>query len=259
MHEKKQDVPKERANAAIYPAVINESMAKHFWPGESAIGQIYSRGSDTGPWQQVIGVVNDVREWGLTEKPVPEGYTVFNDGSHPILVLHTQTPPAGATVEVRRILAQLDSSLPLSGVRTMSEVIDEGARGTQFLSLLVGAFAAFAALLAAVGIYGVLSYVVTQRTREIGIRMSLGASRGLVLRQVLGEGMQLALLGFGLGIAGALAVGRVMASLLHDVKPNDPGVLAGTTLLLAIIALAACLIPARRAASLDPMKALRHD
>jgi putative ABC transport system permease protein len=128
------------------------------------------------------------------------------------------------TAEVRRALAQTDASLPLFSVRSMDQVIGENAQGEQFLSLLVGSFAGLAVLLAAVGIYGVLSYAVTERTREIGIRMSLGASRGRVLGQVILEGMRLAVTGFAVGIAGALAAGRVLASLLHEVNPGDPAI-----------------------------------
>ena len=129
----------------------------------------------------------------------------------------------------------------------------------RFLTLLIGSFAALAALLAAIGIYGVLSYVVTQRTREIGVRIALGASRGRVLGEVLRDGARLALLGFAVGIAGALACGRILASLLNEVKPSDPAVLAATAGLLAAVALVACYLPARRAARLDPMAALRHE
>jgi ABC-type antimicrobial peptide transport system permease subunit len=141
----------------------------------------------------------------------------------------------------------------------MDQVVGEQAEGQQFLSLLVGSFAALAALLAAIGIYGVLSYAVRQRTREIGIRMSLGASRGRVLGEVLREGMRLAVLGLAVGIAGAFAAGRVLASLLSEVKPGDPLIFVATAGLLGVVALIACYLPARRAARLDPMTALRYE
>jgi ABC-type antimicrobial peptide transport system permease subunit len=141
----------------------------------------------------------------------------------------------------------------------MDDVVAGQAQGQQFMSALVGSFAGLAALLAAIGIYGVLSYLVTQRTREIGIRMSLGASRYRVLGELLREGMTLALVGLAFGAGGAYAAGKVLASLLHEVKPGDPLIFASTALLLAAVALIACYVPARRAARLDPMKALRYE
>jgi len=220
---------------------------------------MFSQGGDNGPWKQVIGVVSDVRQWGLTQKPRPEAFDPFDGDSRLFLVLHTSMPPASLTPQVRRALSQIDSTLPLYSVRSMDEVAASQAEGQQFLSLLVGSFAGLAALLAAIGIYGVLSYAVRQRTREIGIRMSLGASRGRVLGQVLLEGMRLALLGLVVGIAGALAAGRVLASLLSEVKPGDPAIFVATAGLLAAVALVACYLPARRAAKLDPMAALRYE
>jgi putative ABC transport system permease protein len=251
--------PDAEANAIVSPVVINEAMALAFWPKQSPLGQMFSQGSDHGPWKQVIGVVNDVRQWGLAHKPVPEAYEAYTGDSRPFLVLHTTRQPLSLTPEVRRALAQTDASLPLFSVRTMDQVIGENAQGQQFLSLLVGSFAGLAVLLAAVGIYGVLSYAVTERTREIGIRISLGAGRGRVLGQVILEGMRLALVGFAVGIVGALAVGRVLASLLHEVKPGDPAIFAVTAGFLALVALLACYLPARRAAHLDPMTALRYE
>jgi putative ABC transport system permease protein len=251
--------PADLTNGVVYPCVINESMARFFWPNQNPLGKMFSQGSDTGPWKQVIGVVSDVRQWSLTHRPVPEAYDAFDGGSRLFLVLHTSLPPSSVTAEVRRALGQIDSTLPLYSVRSMDQVVGEQAEGQQFLSLLVGSFAALAALLAAIGIYGVLSYAVRQRTREIGIRMSLGASRGRVLGEVLREGMRLAVLGLAVGIAGAFAAGRVLASLLSEVKPGDPLIFVATAGLLAVVALIACYLPARRAARLDPMTALRYE
>ena len=257
--ESNTDPPAALTGDAVYPCVINERMARFFWPNQNPLGKMFSQGGDNGPWKQVIGVVSDVRQWGLTQKPRPEAFDPFDGDSRLFLVLHTSMPPASLTPQVRRVLSQIDSTLPLYSVRSMDEVAASQAEGQQFLSLLVGSFAALAALLAAIGIYGVLSYAVRQRTREIGIRMSLGASRGRVLGQVLREGMRLALLGLVVGIGGALAAGRVLASLLSEVKPGDPLIFAATAGLLAAVALVACYLPARRAAKLDPMAALRYE
>jgi ABC-type antimicrobial peptide transport system permease subunit len=203
-----------------------------------------------GPWRQVVGVVGDVRQRGLAEEAHPEAYDSLHAPRNVFLTLHTSVPPSGVSPAVRRALARIDSSLALFRERTMEDVVDDNSRGQRFLSSLVGCFAALAALLAAVGIYGVQSYVVTQRTREIGIRISLGASRARVLGEILRQGMLLAFAGFILGIAGAFAAGRVMESLLHEVQPRDPAIFAATAALLFTVTLLACYIPARRAARL---------
>ena len=249
----------EQANAIVRPAVINQSMARHFWANQDPVGRMFSWGSDTGPWWQVVGVVDDVREWGLTEKAIPEAYAPYAADGRVVLVLRTGHTTEGVAAAVRGELARIDPALPLFSVRTMNEVIGDHAQGQQFLSLLVGAFAVFAALLAAMGIYGVLSYLVTQRTREIGIRISLGATRGRVLGGVLREGMVLTAAGVVCGLAGALAAGRILAGMLHEVKPFEPVLFGATAAVLAAIALAACCIPARRAARLDPLTALRYE
>ena len=234
-------------------------MAKFFWPDEDPLGKMFSQGSDTGPWRQVIGIVGDVPQWGLTQKPIPEAYDPFDGRSRQFLVLHTSAPPAAITPQVRRALAKIDSTLPLYSIRSMDEVVSGQAQGQQFLSTLVGSFAALAALLACIGIYGVISYLVTQRTREIGIRMSLGAGRSRVLAGILREGMTLAALGLLLGVAGSYAAGKLLRTLLHEVQPGDPAIVAATALLLALVTAIGCFIPARRAARVDPIIALRYE
>ena len=250
----------DETNSIVYPSVINQTMARTFWPTEDPIGKMYAHGSDNGPWHEVVGVVGDVKQWGLVHAPVPEGYDLW-DGSRGrcVLVLHTSLPPASMTSSVRKVLAETDSSLPLFQVRSMQEVIADQAAGQQYMTLLLGLFAGLALLLAAVGIYGVLSYLVTQRTREIGIRMSLGATYGHVLRMVLGQGFRLACWGFGLGIVGALAARKVIASSLTLSKPNDPLIYAAAAAGIALVALLACYLPARRATRVDPVVALRYE
>ncbi len=252
-------IPPSVSNDIVYPSVINEAMARYFWPNQSPLGQMFSSGSPNGPWNQVIGVVSDVRQRGLTRAPEPEAYDALQSPQRIFLVLRTTMRLSGMTEAARRLLAKIDPALPLYDVRTMEDVVADNSVDQRFLSVLVGAFAGLAALLAAIGIYGVLSYAVTQRTREIGIRMSLGASRGRILAEVLRQAMALALVGFAAGIAGAIAAGRIFAGLLHEVKPGDPWTIAATACLLAAVALAACYIPARRAARLDPMNALRYE
>jgi len=259
--EKKERLPAEQRNLMVYATVINQTMARSFWPDQDPLGQMFAGGGgdQNGPWRQVVGVVGDVRQWGLTQKAQPEAYDPLYAPSRVFLALHTSLAPASLTPAVRRALSQIDSSLALFRARTMEDVVDDNSQGQRFLSSLVGTFAALAALLAALGIYGVLSYAVTQRTREIGIRMSLGASRARVLGQVMREGVVLASAGLAVGIGGALAAGRLMESLLHELKPRDPAIFAATAALLAAVTLLACYIPARRAARLDPMRALRYE
>jgi putative ABC transport system permease protein len=259
LFEKSDKPPAQETNSMIYPAVINETMARRFWPNEDPLGKLYSPGSDDGPWRQVIGVVGDVKQWSLSHEPVPEGYTVLDGGSRMYLVLHTSVPPATITGAVRYAVTEIDSSLPLFGIRTMDAIIAEHAAGQQFVTLLLGSFAGLALLLAAVGIYGVLSHLVSQRTREIGIRMSLGASRAQVLCLVLGHGFRLMLVGFVLGIAGAIAARKLLANSLHMIKASDPLIYVVTVFCLAAIALLACYLPARRAARVDPVIALRYE
>ncbi len=256
-----KDLPPEERRQMVYATVINETMARMFWPGEDPLGRMFTGGGgdENGPWKEVIGVVGDVRQWGLTQKPQPEAYDSMTGNGYFYLTLETSVPPESVTPGVRAALKGLDSSLALHQPRTIEDVVDDNSKGQKFLSSLVGVFAGLAALLAGIGIYGVLSYAVTQRTREIGIRMSLGAGRGRVLAEVLREGMLLAAGGFAVGIAGSLAAGNVMASLLHEVQPRDPEIFLATAALLGTVTLLACYIPARRAANLEPMRALRHE
>ncbi len=260
----KQNLPDDQRQAlvdgAVYPVVINQRLAHEFWPNQDAIGQFYSGDGEHGPWYQVVGVVGDVKQGGLAQRrAAPENYPAYDGDSSLFLVLHTTVAPESVVSGVRHELAQMDSSLPLFEVRTMDEVIAQHAAGQQVMSGLLGIFAALALALAAVGIYGVLSYSVTQRTHEIGIRMSLGARRSDVLRLVMGHGTRLVIVGFVLGLAGAFAARRLMKSLLHAIQAGDPAVYVAAPLVLGAIALLACYSPARRAARVDPMCALRYE
>ena len=249
----------EESNAIVLPTIINQAMVREFWPNENPQGKMFSYGDKDGPWLQVVGVTGNVKQWSITHDSVPEAYTPFDGSQYLHLVVHASSPGVEITAGVRHVLGQVDSSLPLYSVRTMDYVIAEHASGQQFLAMLLGLFSGLALLLAAIGIYGVLSYLVTQRTREIGIRMSLGASRSRVLGLVLKQGMRLAGIGFAIGLVGALAAGRLLSSLLHEVRPSDPIIILLTALCLGAVALIACYLPARRAAEVDPIVALRHE
>ncbi|PYY13902.1 MAG: hypothetical protein DMG61_11765 [Acidobacteria bacterium] len=249
----------EQSNAITIPTMVNQEMVRRFWPDQNPIGQMFARGNKDGPWYQVIGVTGDVKQHSITNPPYPEAYDAFDGSFYLYVMVHTSTPSLDVTSELRHALSQIDSTLPLFGVRTMNDVIAEHTSGQQFLALLVALFSGLALLLAAVGMYGVLSYLVTQRTREIGIRMSLGASRANVLSLVLKHGMRLAGFGFAAGLVAAFVAGRLLGGLLHEVHPGDPVVMIATAMSLAAVALAACYLPARRAARVDPMVALRHE
>jgi putative ABC transport system permease protein len=252
--------PSETQNA-IYPVDIDRAMARMFWPDQNPIGQRFSYGGANGPWLEVVGVVGDTRQWGLRTPPRPEEYQPF-DGrlwGGTILVLHTALPPHSLVAEVRQQVRALDPDLPLFGVRTVEQLVAQQTAGTRTESLLVGLFAGLAVLLAAVGIYGVMAYLVAQRTPEIGIRMALGARRSDVLRLVGGRGLKLTLIGVAIGNACALGLTRFLASLLYEVKPTDRLTFIAVSLILTIVALLASYIPSRRATKIDPMVALRYE
>lgn len=183
----------------------------------------------------------------------------FNDWHAMNLVLRTQTdPPSTASAAVAEIHS-LDSDLAVANIQTMEQVISSSVAGSRFYTLLLGAFAGVALFLAALGIYGVLAYNVSQQSREIGIRIALGAQRTSVMRLVLRQGTRCALIGCGIGVAAALALTRLMRSLLYNTSPADPATFAGVVIVLVVVAFAACWIPARRAMRIDPVVALRHE
>ena len=176
-----------------------------------------------------------------------------------IVVLRTRGEPMGQVAALREVVQRLDKNVPLADIRTLGSLVDGAVVGRRFTFGLVGCFAAVALILAAIGIYGVLSYLVSQRTREIGVRMALGAQARDVIRLTLKQGMRPALIGVGLGLAGAFAGTRLMSSLLFGVSATDPQTFAGSALLLMLVALLPCWLPARRAARVDPMVALRSE
>jgi putative ABC transport system permease protein len=239
--------------------IINQKMATEFWPNESALGKLFE--VDSIP-VQVIGVVADTKIFtSPRQKTIDEAYFPVSWGSRSEMAITVHSTQAAAALPetVRRTIAGMDSSLPVFNVRTMQQVIVESSSDTRFEALLLGTFAALALLLAAVGIYGVMSYLVAQRTQELGIRMALGAQPFDVLRLVLGRGVALTVAGLAIGLVAAFAITRLLSKLLFGVSATDPVTFFSVALLLGIVALAACYIPARRATRIDPLVALRYE
>jgi putative ABC transport system permease protein len=244
--------------------LINQTLAREFFPGEDPLGRRLKQGPDRpdNPFMEIVGVVGDVRYEGLDAKVQPAYYLPFAQngwGDMSLLVRSSATDPAALVPAVRGELRALDPELPLAGVRTMDELLTRSVAEPRFRTLLLAVFACAALLLAAVGIYGVMSYTVAQRTHEIGIRMALGAQGRDVLRLVVGQGVRLTLVGVLLGLAGALLLTRVLTGLLFGVSATDPLTLVCVPLLLSLAALLACYVPARRASKIDPLVALRYE
>jgi putative ABC transport system permease protein len=255
----------ERDTAASTPViVINETFARHFWPKEPAIGHRISIDFPKPFFRTVIGVVEDVQERGydLAMKPgyyVPAAQQSGNGGPVDFLVVRTKGQPTSLMPSIRRIVANVDPEQPISNVQTMDEIVDLNVADRRQQMTLLGAFAALALLLASIGLYGVLSYSVTQRVREIGLRMALGASASSVTQMVVKHGITLTGIGVAIGLAGSWAATRALKKMLYGVSSTDPTTFAAVAALLTVIALAACWIPARRASRVDPIVALREE
>jgi predicted permease len=242
-------------------AIVNESFARRYWPGASAIGKHIRYSGSTDPWMEVIGVSKDEKHYGLDQPMRPSVFVPmrFAPRGSMALVLRTAVEPASLTAPARDVLRQMDADLPMYAVRTMQDRVDRSLGVRRGYSWLFGAFAAVALLLAAAGIYGVISYAVSQRTQEIGIRIALGAQPGQVMGEVLRSGMLLVSVGVVLGLAGALGAARLLESLLFGVSWHDLRIYGAVIAGVALVGLAANLLPARRAATVDPIRALRFE
>ena len=256
----------ERDGAQAAPvAVINETLARKYWPGESALGHRLQLGSG-GPdvWRTIVGVVRDVRERGYeaAQKPItylPYAQNIETWARPEYLVVRTSGEPTSAVGVARAAVAAVDAEQPISAVRTMEDIVDLDVSTRSQQATLLGTFAALAVLLASVGLYGVLSYAVTQRSREIGLRIALGASSLGIVWLVVVRGVALTGAGLAFGMAGALAATRAMQGLLYGVTPGDPGTFIIVVAVLTTVGFAACIVPALRATRLSPLQMLREE
>jgi putative ABC transport system permease protein len=246
------------------PAVvlINQLMAKRYWPGASAIGKRITFGEpEENAWMTVVGVVADVRQRSLTAEAQPQIYGAHSQAGleEMTLLVGSTLPTASVEPALKSAVGAIDPTVPVSGVRALTEVRSGAVATERFRTLVLATFALLALALAAIGVYGVISYGVIQRSREIGIRMALGARRAEILKLVVGEGMVTVGIGIVAGVLGAMVLSRFIASLLYDVQPHDPATFVAISGLIAAVALAACLVPARRAMRVDPARALRAE
>jgi len=261
--------PSDRVEGEKDPmiVIINETMAKQYFGGKDPIGGRIQTGDPDprSPWETIVGVVGDVKYSGLDSGPQPTIYVPYNENGwvgwsrEMYLVVRSSGGAQQVVPAIRAELASVDSTLPLAQVRTMDERLDESLVQQRFRTWLISGFAALALLLSAIGIYALISYSVTQRTREIGVRVALGAQRSHVLGMVLRDGLKLLLFGLLLGWIGAFSATRVMRSLLYSTSATDAVSFAATSITLTAVALLACYIPARRATKVDPMVALRYE
>jgi putative ABC transport system permease protein len=244
--------------------VINQSLARRFWPDENPVGKRLKPGrpdNPNNPWFVVKGVVADSNQGSLDAQVKPEVYFALGQLAWRYrrmnLAIRTHGDPMSLVNQIQKEIWSVDSDQAVYQVQTMEQMVGTSIGTRRFAMLLLLLFASLAVTLAAIGIYGVMSYAVTQRTHEIGVRMALGAGARDVLKLVIRQGMRPALLGVGIGLAGAFALTRMMKGLLYDVSATDPLTFAAITLLLTAVAILACWIPARRATKVDPMVALR--
>jgi putative ABC transport system permease protein len=251
------------ADAAQSPAVVivGETLARRFWPGGGAVGERLVLDLPNVKGAEIVGVVKDVKPERLEGEDWPTIYSTYPQAPAVTMtmVVRTAGPPAAVAAAVRRAVHRLDPGQPLADLRTMDVVVEEAVAGSRFNAVVLAIFAVLAFTLAAVGIYGVIAYDVSERTHELGIRLALGAQRSDVLRMVVGQGTRLAAAGIGIGLIVSFGLTRLMGSMLYDVRPTDASTFLAIALGLGAVAIAASWLPSRRAVRLDPAVALRHE
>ncbi len=244
--------------------IVNQSMAKKLWPGKDPLGQQVAVANGDYPLMTIVGIVQNVKHLSLREEPGPEMYVPFTQKPFPSMrmmqfVVRSSADPKPLASSAQAAIRSLDSGLPVGKVTTLQAIVDASVAGQRFSMILLGSFAVLSLLLASSGLYGVISYWVTQRTREIGVRMVLGATRGTVLGMVVRQGLRVALAGIVIGLASAIGLTRFMASFLYGVRATDAPTFAIVALILLLVATFACYVPALRAARVDPNIALRYE
>jgi putative ABC transport system permease protein len=242
-------------------AVVNEAFARTYWPNEDALGKRFKSTRPGSPWISVVGVTANARTETLAQADVPQLYlNLYQTGAkHLAILLRGHLNTVAIADEVRNQVQSLDPTLPVFGAQKLTETVSASLSQRRFSLEIIALFALTALLLASIGVYGVISYLVTERTREIGLRLALGAQKRNILRVILQQGFQLAVAGAAIGIVCAVIVSHLMATLLYGVKATDPLSFGGVAAVFVVVALLACYIPARRAMKIDPMVALRHE
>jgi putative ABC transport system permease protein len=253
-------IEKDNLRDSERTVIVNETFANHFWVGENPVGKRI-RHQGTEDWMRVVGVTKDVKHYGFEREMRPGVYIphTWNFSGTMYGVVRTSADPLALVATIRKIVRSINPGIPIFGVKTMSQNVETSMLLRLIYSWLFGVFAAVAGIMAFAGIYGVVSYSVSRRTQEIGIRVALGARRGDITRQVMRQGAVLIVIGLLIGLLGAFAMSRVMASQLFGVSATDVTTFAGVSVLLVAVAMLACYIPARRASRVDPTAALRYE